>query len=50
VGDDLAAAQVPIGHGLAQQRAQQVVDVDGIRGQAAVDEELGRLLEGHGRS
>ena len=47
VGDDLAAAQVAVGHGLAQQRPQQVVDVDGIRGQAAVDEELGGLLGRH---
>ena len=50
MSDDLAAAHVPIGHRLPQERSQQVIDVDRVRGQAAVDEELGGQLEGHRRS
>ena len=43
----LPVAQVAVGDGLSQQRPQQVVDVHGVRDQAAVDEELGRRLERH---
>ena len=50
VGDDLAAAQVAIGHGLLEQGPEQVEHVRPARDDALVHEELRSRLGRHGGS